>query len=150
MTKEEKELLIKDISGRLPYGLKCKVDNTIPPIPSADDYRNGSVREMIEVTGIDTDPDYECVLTDDIECVLIRVIPYLRSLSSMTESERKEFDDLSKFDEDVWMGNHKVGFPKNVRIMSKCVDWLNKNMFDYRGLIPKGLAIEAKEEMYNN
>ena len=129
MTQEEKEILIKDISGRLLYGLKCKVDNTIPPRPSADDYRNGSVREIIEVTGICTAPDYECVLTDDTECVLIRVIPYLRKMSTMTEEEEIIF--INKQGYDIY-------------------DWLDKNMFDYRGLIPKGLAIEAPEGMYDN
>lgn len=138
MTQEEKQLLIKDISGRLLYGLKCKVDNTIPPIPSADDYRNGSVREIIEVTGIETDPDYECVLTNDTECVLIRVIPYLRSISTMTESERSEYKVLTS----------GFGFTEFYKASNVLIDWLNKKMFDHHGLIPKGLAIEAPEGMY--
>ena len=153
MTQEEKEILIKDISGRLLYGLKCKVDNTIPPIPSADDYRNGSVREIIEVTGIETDPDYECVLTDDTECVLIRVIPYLRSMSSMTEKEKEELKalcdkDLSEFAGHIMKGH---GLSRDGLYMFdklRQLDWLNKKMFDYRGLIPRGLAIEAPEGMY--
>jgi hypothetical protein len=29
------------------------------------------------------------------------------------------------------------------------IDWLNAHHFDYRGLIEKGLAIEAPEGMYN-
>ena len=129
MIQEEIELLFQDLCARLPYDVK------------------------ITIAGYSG--RYDCTLnsqhlnsTYSIEYLGLK--PYLRSLSSMTESERKEFDNLSKFDEDVWMGNHKVGFPKNVRIMSKCVDWLNKNMFDYRGLIPKGLANEAPEGMYNS
>jgi hypothetical protein len=132
MTQEEKELLIKDLCGRLPYGLIIKCN---------DGFRQ-SKEKLVSIDVGNELINYDWLLTD--------IKPYLRSLSSMTESERKEFDNLSKFDEDVWMGNHKVGFPKNVRIMSKCVDWLNKNMFDYRGLIPKGLANEAPEGMYNN
>ena len=140
MTQEEKEILIKDISGRLLYRLKCKVDNTIPPIPSADDYRNGSVKEIIEVTGICTDPDYECVLTDDTECVLIKVIPYLRPLSSMTNEEREEYIQfIGEID----------GCAYFIDPISQ-MDWLNKHHFDYRGLIEMGLAIEAPEGMYDN
>ena len=134
MTQEEKELLIKDLCARLPYsGVQIHIS-----------YEDGF--------------KYDKTLTyDDVKnysqlpaCSTTMVKPYLRPLSSMTKSERKEFDDLSKFDEDVWMGNHKVGFPKQARIMSKCVDWLDRKMFDHRGLIPKGLALEAKEGMYNN
>ena len=124
MTKEDKELLLKDLCGRLPYGIKVTWDGKHP----------------LTVT-----PHIYCAIANEDN---INNLPklLLRPLSSMTESERKEFDNLSKFDEDVWMGNHKVGFPKNVRIMSKCVDWLNKNMFDFRGLIPKNLAIEVTKE----
>lgn len=128
MTQKEIELLFQDLCARLPYGVKVT-------------FRGYSGREDCTLNSQHLNSTYS------IEYLGLK--PYLRSLSSMTESERKEFDNLSKFDEDVWMGNHKVGFPKNVRIMSKCVDWLNKNMFDYRGLIPKGLANEAPEEMYN-
>lgn len=134
MTQEEKEFLIKDLYARLAYsGVQIHVS-----------YEDGF--------------EYDKTLTyDDVKnycqlpaCSTTIVKPYLRSLPSMTKSERKEFDDLSKFDEDAWMGNHKVGFPKQARIMSKCVDWLDRKMFDHRGLIPKGLALEAKEGMYNN
>lgn len=129
MTQEEIELLFQDLCARLPYEVKVT-------------FRGYSGREDCTLNSQHLNSTYS------IEYLGLK--PYLRSLSSMTESERKEFDNLSKFDEDVWMGNHKVGFPKNVRIMNKCVDWLNKNMFDYRGLIPKGLANEAPEGMYNN
>ena len=134
MTQEEKELLIKDLCARLPYsGVQIHIS-----------YEDGF--------------KYDKTLTyDDVKnysqlpaCSTTMVKPYLRPLSSMTKSERKEFDDLNKVDEDVWMDNHKVGFPKQARIMSKCVDWLDRKMFDHRGLIPKGLALEAKEGMYNN
>jgi hypothetical protein len=135
MTQEEKDILIADLCGRLPYKVKCSTPYGIGVLDSID-------MEHMDLTFEGPDDNYY-TLDRNIK-------PYLRPLSSMTKSERKEFDDLCKFDEDVWMGNHKVGFPKNVRIMSKCIDWLNKNMFDYRGLIPKGLALEAKEGLYNN
>lgn len=132
MGEKEYDLLMKDLCGRLPYGVMCKINN-----------RCVKVEEINPFEGVITyDGWLSCGIDEDIK-------PYLRPMSSMTESERKEFDDLSKFDEDVWMGNHKVGFPKQARIMSKCVDWLNRKMFDHRGLIPKGLANEAPEGMYN-
>ena len=131
MTPEE-ELVITDLCGRQLYGLIIKCN---------DGFRQ-SKEKLVSIDIGNGLINYDWRLTD--------IKPYLRPLSSMTKSERKEFDDLSKFDEDVWMGNHKVGFPKNVRIMSKCVDWLDKKMFDHRGLIPKGLALEAPEDMYNN
>lgn len=127
-----KELLIIDISGRIPYGLKCKVNNTIPPCPSSEDYRNGDVCDLIEITGIETDNEYECVFTKDGDCALKKVIPYLRPMNSMTDEEEGEYEIIIRSS------------------LTIHIDWLNKNMFDYRGLIPKGLALEAPEGMYNS
>lgn len=58
--------------------------------------------------------------------------PYLRPMSSMTEEERKEY-------------KHLVAFSGNPDGAANFVDWLNKKMFDFRGLIPKGLAISTEE-----
>lgn len=144
MNEKEYDLLMEDLCGRLPYGVKANVSEW-------DEEKQEEVNIPRRVHSIDTD-GYLVFESNGYglnyywieNCALL-----LRSLSSMTESERKEFDDFCVTDEDVWMGNHKVGFPKQVRIMSKCVDWLNRKMFDYRGLILKGLAIEAPEGMYN-
>ena len=135
MTQKEKELVIEDLAARLPYGVRCSYPYGVDTLQSID-------LEDMSFT-------FDCP-SDDNYYEIDGIRPYLRPMSSMTKSERKEFDDLSKFDEDAWMGNHKVGFPKQARIMSKCVDWLNKKMFDHRGLIPKGLANVAPEGMYNN
>lgn len=70
----------------------------------------------------------------DIEYYCIK--PYLRPMSSMTEEEEKEFKEIKTsyhFDEDCY-------------ILS---DWLNAHHFDYRGLIPMDLALEAPNGMYN-
>lgn len=139
MTQDERTLLHIDLSGRVPYDLVLKVKGLVTSNEEFGDAR------------LDTVSWYEEVSVRDgsrVSYDIADVRPYLRSLSSMTKSERKEFDNLSKFDEDAWMGNHKAGFPKQARIMSKCIDWLNKKMFDHRGLIPKGLALEAPEGMY--
>ena len=59
--------------------------------------------------------------------------PYLRPMSSMTEEERKEYNKVM-FQSERYEDNYAVD-----------VDWLNRNHFDYRGLIEKGLAIEVNE-----
>lgn len=129
MTQEETELLFQDLCARLPYGIKV----TFAGYSGRDDCTLNSQH-----------------LNSTYAIEYLGLKPYLRPLSSMTEDERKEFDKLCETDGDSWMGNHRVSFPKRLRIINKCVDWLNRNMFDYRGLILKGLANEAPEGMYNN
>lgn len=135
MTQKEKELVIEDLAARLPYGVRCSYPYGVDTLQSID-------LEDMSFT-------FDCP-SDDNYYEIDGIRPYLRPMSSMTKSERKEFDDFCVIDEDAWMGNHKAGFPKQARIMSKCVDWLNKKMFDHRGLIPKGLANESPEGMYNS
>ena len=67
-----------------------------------------------------------------------RFIPYLRPMSSMTEEEYKEYTEKLK---DIFYGS----LLDNALV----IDWLNAHHFDYRGLICKGLAIEAPEGMYS-
>ena len=138
MAQEVEELLIIDISGRTPYGLKCKVDNTIPPCPSAEDYKNGNVVDIIDVTGIDADKEYEGVFDKDGDCALVKVRPYLRPMSSMTEDEKKEYDELLS----------QFGVVEYYKASAALTDWLNRNMFDYRGLIDLGIAEVAPDGMY--
>lgn len=119
MTQEQKELLLKDICARLPYGVKCAYFNT------KDEIKVGELltvwckekRVFIDKLSIDYDGG---------DCV--GVIPYLFPLSSMTEEQEKEWRYTLSSD-----GN----------ITYETVDWCNKNHFDYRGLIPMGLANDA-------
>ena len=77
--------------------------------------------------------DTECCNLEDFKL-------YLRSMSSMTEKEEMEYDATFatiKFD-----GHY------DSTMTYKSFDWLNAHHFDYRGLIEKGLALEAPEEMY--
>ena len=67
-----------------------------------------------------------------------RFIPYLRPMTSMTEEEYKEYRLL----------NDLVTIDGALVIDANQIDWLNAHHFDYRGLIGKGLAIEAPEGMY--
>ena len=150
MKQEEKEFLLKDLCARLPYGVK--VLNI-----------SEEVNEVCEVDSILTSRKYKdkifvflTVPNDSIMAGIEMVKPYLRPMSSMTKEEKHEMFNLST------MGNGGVNTDWEsfgVEIMSthprygdyyrtdySVIDWLNKNHFDYRGLIPKGLAIEVSEE----
>jgi hypothetical protein len=67
---------------------------------------------------------------------------YLRSLSSMTAVEVGDYISLK---EDV-VGSDGITYFFETH---ESIDWLNAHHFDYRGLIEKGLALEASEGMYN-
>ena len=137
MTQEEK-LLLKDLCARLPYGVK--VFNMAE-----------GVNEVCELDSIMTSRKHKdnifvsLTLPDDSVMTGIEMIkPYLRPLSSMTKEERKEYNDIIKNTIDFY------DCPKSddVCFFSPLIDWLNKHHFDYRGLIPIGLALEALEGMY--
>ena len=144
MTQEDKDLLLKDICARLPYETKCAIYGASGTIMKD--------KETIFYTpwpNIITFEGYE-----RNECYMYwQVKPYLRPMSSMTEEEREELkslckEDLSEFAEFIQNGH---GLSQDGLYMfdkQRQFDWLNANYFDYRGLIPKGLAIEAPEEMY--
>ena len=130
MTREDRLLLFKDLSARLPY--EC----------------------MLRVEGdwfVDEIEPYDCKLTPYSFMDLVvnhdcDVKPYLRSMETMTEEEK-------------YIYRHMLGATLNsegVSIMfvyeedfSMVMDWLNEHHFDYRGLIDRGLALEAPEGMYN-
>lgn len=137
MTQEEKQLLLKDLCARLPYGVKLH-------IPSFSD----TPQRLQQIS------DYETVKINDYvsPIVIDGVKPYLRPMSSMTEEEFLEYHDI-KYNKVTYRNNYKridVGKFHNVGIIpiEDYLDWLNAHHFDYRGLIEKGLALEAPEGMY--
>lgn len=141
MTTEYKQLLLRDLCARLPYGVLCHTDK-------GDGYLC-SINQTIFGTeyGININPlkrDY----FNDSETDEQAVKPYLRPMTSMTEKEKKEFDDFCVIDVFVWDGNVEIGYKNQANIMSDGIDWLLKHHFDFRGLIPMGLALEALEWMY--
>lgn len=112
MTQEEKQLLLKDLSARIPYQPLCKITDTEYDFCECDGQLGYSLRDFVGNN------------------VIIK--PYLRPMSSMTEDEEREFEETLQY----------------TQYTLESYDWLNEHHFDYRGLIPMGLALEAPEGMY--
>ena len=124
MEKKDKELLLKDLCARLPYHVKCKIW-----------LKDGTTEEGL----LDLEHNYGNVLQDAFYYNKIKDIkPYLRPISSMTEEEKVECCDL----QDKFLLSSQYPVTCGYALF----DWLDKNMFDYRGLIEKGLAIEVTDE----
>ena len=129
MTKEEKQLLIKDLCARLPYH---------PPIKTPSGDRN--------LYGLN-EHNYEATFGAKGPVELIK--PYLRPMSSMTAEEEYEYHQCKNIDYlEICEMEHAEMLKTTALCFSHATDWLNKNGFDYRGLIPMGLALEAPEGMY--
>ena len=115
MSKEEKELLIKDLCGRLSYGVLVRTSVSTKPL-------------TCEILSNIIDGKNNFI-----------ILPYLRPMSSMTEEEYKEWRYLYL----------PLPHDNEATETQRRIDWLNSHHFDYRGLIPMGLALEALEGMYN-
>ena len=127
MTQEEKDLLLKDLCARLPYGVKAQY--------------YGSEEEMLTVDTIEaiyTQPSVEIVI-GQYGLELDDVKPYLRPMSSMTEKEREEYEKTLEIE-------YQDMLPEP--IYHKTLDsyyYLLEHHFDFRGLIPKDLALSTDE-----
>ena len=121
MTREDKELLLKDLCARLPYKVKCCIYN----------FGEDTVRIKEDVLW-SVQGDNILTLKSFVEngeaYMYHQIKPYLFPLLSMTKEQEKE-----------WL----YTLSSDYNITYDTVDWLNKNHFDYRGLIEKGLAIDA-------
>lgn len=146
MTQEHKNLLMKDLCGRLPYGVKCygfqmKIDGN-------DNECYGVLKNIS-----DSASGWKFMLDDRVplnnrkcyEEVYHEVKPYLFPLSSMTIEKKGECPcGWSMID--AWIDGSIYLFEDeelNIDEIINLLDWLNKNHFDYRGLIEKGLAIDC-------
>ncbi len=135
MKQEDKELLIKDLCARLNTNLVCSIYRT-------DDYGVG-YRDEILSGYCKGDIWNEFYFGDDCGIGIdnvSKIKPYLFPLSSMTEEQKKELAEINPefyslicWDGDIYISSMNI----------RGYDWLNKNHFDYRGLIPKGLANDA-------
>ena len=122
MTKEDRERLLKDLGGRLPYGVK------ILDIPA------NVVGKLFLISTTDT-VQYETADDTGMQ-TLYNIKPYLLPLSSMTEEEQRTLDSMCN-------GVEMVSRLSGLKMFDKAFNWLDENHFDYRGFIEKGLAIDA-------
>ena len=114
MTQEQKELLLKDLCARLPYGVRVHLIFD----------KNLQVTRELGLNSL-----------HDIMFGNANGKPYLRPMSSMTDEERK-----------IHNGHRLSKWSTYSEHISETIDWLNAHHFDYRGLIPMGLAIAVTEE----
>lgn len=120
MNQEDKELLLKDLCARLPYKPIVQIDSCgIWNLRGVDHDDSAELRDRVIVWHGKTYPSSKNSFPI-INCKL-----YLFPLLSITEEQKREYIELLQ-----------IG-------PSAGIDWLNKNHFDYRGLIPMGLAIDA-------
>lgn len=136
MTQKENELLLRALCAMLPYGVKCH-------------FKYGTSEGDIILKCIDGNIarfDYGWYGKFHVIIDPQYIKPYLRPMWSMTNEEQKEF-----------VGFHCVNLCPiimdemlTLENETKMFDWLNAHHFDYRGLIERGLALEAPEGMYKN
>ena len=140
----QKELLLIDLSARLFYGVKVciKIPNHQEKI---FEEQIGDLKELTRYGGYLVNSkgiDYRSFNLD--------IKPYLRPMSSMTEEENKKRIQLGILR--AINSNHEMIFDgfgnESVDTQLRALDWLNAHHFDYRGLIEKGLALEAPKDMY--
>ena len=124
MTQEDKELLLKDLCARLPYKVKGVYARTDIKSLSICEITTHLYGEMEE--SFNGKEKYE-------------FIPYLRPMSSMTDEEQRTLDSMCN-------GVEMVSRLSGLKMFDKAFNWLNENHFDYRGLIEKGLAIDATDK----
>ena len=148
MKQEYKELLLKDLSARLPYGVKVTTTN---PAVEVGVISGISIERKISVGTKDADIVFECT----------EIKPYLRPMSSITEEEKQELlkvTSLIGYDEDSetlqsfdFYGDARLDV--GMEIWLKAFDWFDKKMFAYRtyndkNMFELGLANPAPEGMY--
>ena len=134
MTQEDKELLLKDLCARLPYGIKVEYKNEIFDVEH--------VSPMYEEVKLDT---YE-TWTIDVSDIKPYLFPLSR-LNSLTDEQKKTLKVLCDWnDEEADAQSILVLYQKHFVMKSDVIDWLHKNHFDYRGLIPMGLAEDATDK----
>ena len=141
MTKEERQLLLKDLCARLSYGV-------IVNVPIIDGSEN---KKLVSI--INEDDGIPCVSVYSYEVrnsngklvsyekstyLLCDIKPYLRPMSSMTDEEKTLMTTIC-------LSN---AFGNVEGAVSELSDFYNSRYFDYRGLIPMGLALEAPDDMY--
>ena len=146
MTQEEKQLLLKDLCARLPYGVIVRISS------------ESDVCLYVSTSTLDIDTLHKYMLDGGYyknglfyKTPGFQLLPYLRPMSGMTEEEKDElYTAMDWYGEIDESGNVYIKGQEKVyrETFYEYTDWLNAHHFDYRGLIEKGLALEAPEDMY--
>ena len=125
MTQNEKELLLKDLCARLPYGIKLHCSSNV--MTCIGPYTLNTIV-------------LDRIFNDNTEYVPFNEFkPYLFPMSSMTEEQKDEFNAQS-LKLQLQVIDDKIMYEKATEFE---VDFYNKHHLDWRGLIPMGLAIDA-------
>ncbi len=151
MTKEERQkekgLLLNVLKDGLPYGLQLQITDV-----NGFTF-NGELRVLSKNwcrLNVANPVKRAKIKNETIPLNYIYIKPYLRSMSSMTESERFELEQIIGYDVEFQDDFLSLLSPSIKRItyaeLLEVFKWLNKRHFDYWGLIPKGLAIEVTKE----
>lgn len=143
MTREQKDLLLQDLCARLPYGIKF--------LRESWNYEWDQELSVIEVLeDIDKDGYINRTKVYNVEDIK----PYLFPLSSMTDKQGKEIQEIVGNSDNaciirktdglkLWLNFIDTDPTIGLDTIFEVQDYLNKNHFDYRELIPMGLAIDA-------
>lgn len=143
MTQEEKDLLVKDLCARLPHGVFCKIQGYEEP-KQLIRIEKDEVSEVLLYFGCNKKGAWP------IRAYPSEVKPYLRPISSMTKKkERKELGNITIGLELEYLKDTENCSTKSTESVTFEIDFYNSKHIDYRGLIPKGLALEALKDMYN-
>ena len=158
-SEKEKQLLLKDLCARLPYKVRCKCVSGL----GGGETEKGVLKYVGNCYGVISNY-YEGVplhsgFVNNVFYPIENIKPYLRPMSSMTDEEFQKLrsicphSTINKTNVTGWfVGINGSDYGRISRIdeISKFIDWLNAHHFDFRGLIEKGLALEAPEGMYNS
>jgi len=140
MDKQNKELLLKDICARLPYGLQCQgfyVEDANYDVPCPHKNKIVGCAEGVEHIGYDDGERY--IMIEGYPCELGDVKPFLRPMSSMTEEERETYNNMTYVEGMRYILSE---------MCSNVINFLNAHHIDYYGLISIGLALPAPDGMY--
>ena len=137
MTQEEKMLLIKDLSARLPYAVMVEHTSGF----------SGTLHDItVHHTYDDNDNVYDAICYTDFfgdeDSIYIEYFkPYLFPMSSMTAEQKREYDSIIYHDVELHCERYYNVI--DVDCYEELHDFYHKNHLDYRGLIPMGLALDA-------
>ena len=149
MTQEDKQLLLKDLSARLPYGVKCIVTKS-----RTEEGQKGDVGKIgwVSLEGVDCIGDREPFFSE-----FGNFKSYLIPLSSLTEEQRNYISKLLIDTQNEFPPYGELNtkgcdnlFVCSVKQANVLINYCLANHLDINGLIEKGIAIEAPKDMYKN